>query len=147
MLFQPKTSEDILNGNSLIEPGIYDFKVVSAKEKISKKGKEMIELQIKIIDKKGNERTIFDYLMAEMPDKLWEFSICTGLMDRYNCGEMHSFNCLQKSGTLNLIIEKGKQNSMGDFYPDRNTVKNYIFDKQKIEFKIKRNPLDDDIPF
>jgi|ERR1044071_770516 hypothetical protein len=142
MKFQPKTEEE-LQHMGLIDAGVYPFQVMEAVDKKSKSGNDMIEIKIKIWDSEGRERQCFDYLLESMAFKLRHFCETTGLIDKYNLGQIQSSDCIGKSGNVELIIQQGKQKPEGGYYPDKNSVKDYIKSgKKEVE-----NSFSDDIPF
>ena len=146
MKINPKSNEE-LQSAGLIEPGVYNFEVTTAVDTVSKSGNDMIKLQIKVWDKSGSEKVIFDYLLDAMAFKLRHFAESTGLIDKYNYGELMAHDCIGKCGKVELLIEKGPHNPNGGMYPDKNTVKDYVLAKTG-EMPIKIDPnFDDTIPF
>jgi hypothetical protein len=142
MKFTPKTEEE-LNEIKLVPEGKYSFEVLNAEPMISKGGNEMIKLTLGIWDKEGQIHTIFDYLLEAMAYKLKHFCDAIGLSDKYKEGSIEPFDLIAKLGTLNLIIQKGKDNPNGGKYPDKNSVRDYIIDS----VSIKEDTLNDDLPF
>lgn len=145
MRFTPKTEKEIQEMN-LISPGIYDFEVISASDKMSKTGNEMIELKIKIWDINNQERIIFDYLLEAMSFKLRHFAEATGLLQKYESGMLLAKDCLGKSGKVEIIIQKDKNGQYGD----KNAVKDYISLSETSHAEpIKKDDsfLNDEIPF
>ena len=139
MNFLPMTEEEIRSAN-LIPEGIYNFEVMSAEDKTSAKGNEMIELQLKVWDNIGKEHNIKDWLMGipGMMYKLKHFCEVTGILGQYENGIVTSLSCTGKTGKLHLMIQKDKTGK----YPDKNSVKDYEMEK-----KPEENILNDDIPF
>ena len=149
MIVNPKTEEE-LNTMTLIQPGVYNFQVIDAKDKISKKGHEMIELKLTVWDNEGRERIVFDYLLDAMAHKVRHFAECTGLIDKYNLGTIMADDCINKSGKIDLIIQDGQPKPEGGFYPDKNSVKDYV--KSGVAAAAKAQPPqeafhDDELPF
>ena len=144
-------SDEELQSFFLAEPGIYDFEVIDAKDRVSKSGNEMIELKIKIWDKDGNQRVIFDYLLEAMKFKLKHFADCCGLTNKYKADEIGSLDCVGKSGKVDIIIQQGQPNPAGGYYPDKNSVKDYVQpDENVVQAKKVSNGEDffnDDVPF
>lgn len=140
MKFTPKTNEE-LSELGLIKDGIYNFEVLESAQQLSKSGNEMIKVKLGVWDSKGVMRVIFDYLLEAMPHKLHHFCETTGLKDKYNIGELNAEDCLHKSGKVHITIEKGKEKSEGGFYPDKNSVKDYVKEDKKVDL------LNDEIPF
>jgi hypothetical protein len=147
-------TEEELSAVSLIEPGVYNFEVMKATDELSKSsGKEMIKLMLRMWDKNGSERIVFDYLLDSMPHKLKHFTDCTGLADKYTFGAMSAEDCIGRTGKLELVIQKGKQRPDGSgMYNDSNSVKDYVkvlSDDKKIAppIPVASDDLNDDIPF
>ena len=119
--------EEALKAFKPLEPGIYNFQVVNAVAKTSKNGHEMIELQLCIWDRDGRERMIKDWLLDAMAFKTRHFAEGCGLLDKYNHGEITPDDCFNKSGKVDLVIQKGKPRPDGEGnFPDRNSVKDYV---------------------
>lgn len=127
---------------SLLEPGIYPFQVSSATNETSKSGNEMIKLVLNIWDKDGHLHLIFDYLLEAMGYKLRHFCETTGLIDKYEHGEINVDDCMNKQGYVELCIQEGSIKDNGARYPSRNSVKDYAKKSES-----KKDDLDDDIPF
>ncbi len=148
MRFNPQSNEELekkaeeRRTRLLMEPGIYDFEVAQAQDTVSKSGNDMIKLQLKVWDKDGNERFVFDYLLEAMEFKLRHFAESVELLDLYNAGEMFAPDCVGRCGKVELLVEKGARKPDGTMYPDKNTVKDYVPSLAKIEL-----PFDDTIPF
>lgn len=143
MKVTPKT-EDELRSNNLIPEGIYNFEILEAVEKLSKSGNEMIELKLGLWDKSGIMRIVFDYLLDAMEHKLRHFCVVTGLEDKYQSEQITAEDCLNKSGKVHLVIQKGKGKPDGTKYPDRNSVQDYVSSESDVK---KDNFNDDDLPF
>lgn len=144
MRVTPRTPEE-LQALNLISPGVYDYQVIEAKDRISKSGNEMIELRLRVWDEKGSERTIFDYLLDSMSHKIRHFSEVNDLLDKYNSGEIEAMDCIGKAGKVEIVIQKDKTG----MYGDKNSVKDYVTkDNLKITETVVNNEFDDkDIPF
>ena len=125
MNFKPKSKEELETMN-LLKPGIYQFTVANAKDRTSKNGNDMIELNLEVYDKEGNTRTMFDYLLEAMPQKLYAFCVSTGMENRYHEGSLTSSDCIGKMAYIEVSIQKGKENPQGGSYPDKNDVKKYM---------------------
>ena len=120
MNFQPKTEQEIAD-SKLWKKGDYDFEVTDADEKRSKAGHPMIELKLRL-SYNGARRTLTDYLLEEMPEKLRHASEACGLLDRYKTGSVSSTDFLGKRGKLKLGIDKDRKHK----YPDKNVVLDYV---------------------
>jgi hypothetical protein len=152
MKFTPKTKEELQQAG-LLPDGVYDFEVVKATDKISKNGNDMLELQLKVWGNDGREVMVFDYLLEAMAFKLRHFAEETGLIGKYEAGELHDYDCLGKSGKVSLIVKASKISASGNTYPPKNAVKDYISDNKAKSNgslppqKSVDNNLDADIPF
>lgn len=114
---KPLSKEDIENGGTL-PAGTYPFSVIKAERGVSKKGNDMIKLNLRLY---GAERDAFctDYLLETMPFKLGQFCTLTGLEDRYNAGELEAEDCMGREGYVTVKRTK-------DDYGVKNEVKDYV---------------------
>jgi len=150
MNITPK-SEAELKASLILDEGMYPFQVVNAEDAISKSGNEMIKMTLKVWNKDGSERTLYDYLLDAMAFKLRHFCASTGLLEKYEHGKLHAIDCIGKTGKADIMIQPGQPNDKGGYYPDKNSVKDYLApDKQSILMPlkpIKKDDFDDDVPF
>lgn len=150
MKITPKTEEEIKAMN-LISPGIYEFEVFDAVDKISDAGNEMIMLKMLIIDENNRERWIYDNLLDAMAHKVRHFCEATGLLEKYNSELLVANDCIGKKAHLQIIIKKDKKGQYGD----NNSVKDYIKSPEikssvtrPLPVSEKKNDfIDDDLPF
>lgn len=148
MKFSPKSQEELAHAN-LMSEGVYPFEIIEAEDKKSKSGNDMIQLKLKVWDKNGHERVIYDYLLEALHFKLRHFAESTGLLQKYEGGEFTSSDCLGKSGNAHIIIQKGRENAEGGFYPDKNSVKDYKMEIKNNDYakKDEKPFVDDVLPF
>lgn len=121
MKYQPREERDIRS--ALVVPaGEYDFEVVDAEEKVSKKGNDMIEMQLKVfID--VEEVRVKDWLVpgTDLGDlKLNQFAHATGLQDIYFNSGLTAYSCVGACGRLRLGITSSAE------YGTQNAVKSYV---------------------
>ena len=149
MKFTAQSEKEIAEAGMLPE-GQYPFEISQAEEKLSKAGNEMIVLTVRVYKPDGTFNLVTDYLMESMAYKLRHCAEACGLVERYESGELDETLFVGKTGTLKLGIQKDKTGQ----YADRNSVKDYIVDGEKVS--IPKSPLqevldeddtDDDIPF
>lgn len=152
--FQPKTEAQIREGQ-LAPDGDYDFTVIKAEEMTSAKGNPMIKLKLGIFNGEAMRWHVTDFLVAAMEAKLRHFSETTGLLARYERGELAADDCTGRSGRVRLVIESDE---MGK-YPDKNSVKDYLVPPPKTTLGPKPTPAPaaaemppgaaeiDDVPF
>ncbi len=119
MEFEPKTEREIRDA-MVLTPGVYDFEVIKAEEKTSKKGNAMIELTLNIFPDDGKPRIVRDWLLGSMELKLNRFCRATGLEQVYNEGAITAFACEGVGGKVKLTVDSDPN------YGDRNGVKDYI---------------------
>lgn len=117
MRFTPKTNEE-LQREALLEPGYYDFEVVSAEDAVSKSGSEMIALKLRIFSDRG-ERSVRDWLLPNMSYKLRHFAETTGLLPAYEAGTFNAEDCKGRTGRVLLKIETQEG------YQPKNSVRDY----------------------
>ena len=120
MRFKPK-SEQEASAMPLIPHGVYPYKVISAKDKQSKKGNPMIEIKLAIYHPDGRGQFLTDYLMESVAYKLRHFCHTTGFGARYDAGEVTAQECEGREGYLRIVVEDGK----GEYGP-QNRVKDYL---------------------
>jgi len=124
MRFTPKTDEEI-NAENMLAPGIYSFEVINAENKVSKKDNEMIVLSLQIFDHDGNHaQRINDYLLESMAFKLKHAAEACGFGDQYKSGDLQAEWFVGKTGQVRVGVEPAKDN-----YPARNSIKDYIVKK------------------
>jgi hypothetical protein len=152
--FQPKTESEIQEENPFTPwpPGVYDFEVAESEERTSKSGNDMIALTIKVYNKDGESRTVFDYLLPSILYKLKHAAEACGNADKYERGELTSVDFYGKTGKLKLRVDP-PQNG----YAAKNAVQDYVVDARKEGPSLfgapkQREPvgvgdLDDEIPF
>jgi hypothetical protein len=129
MRFTPKTETECAE-QGLLEKGEYDFEVVDASNEMSKArpedGKEslpMIKLKVRVFEADGaSSRTIFDYLIESFPSKLRHFCDASGILSRYEAGDLDAFQCLNKTGRCKVIVQKDKTGN----YPPKNSIADYV---------------------
>jgi hypothetical protein len=119
MNFQPQTEQEIKSKRCL-PPGEYDFEVSDAADTTSKKGNDMIAIQLRVFAPDGSTRIIRDWLLPSMEMKLNRFTRATGLESEYQSGELSAFSVKGVNGRCVLTI----QGSEG--YGDQNTVRDYL---------------------
>jgi hypothetical protein len=147
--FPVYTNEQIeeLKVSFLIDPGSYNFEVLKATNKTSSKGNPMMEMQLKVWDNNGKEHIIYDYLLSS---PTWAFKIkhfCESIGLSYDKGGFETWDCENKFGKCEIIIQKGAKKEDGSFYPEKNSVKDYI-KKDNLPSTSKNNlDMNDDLPF
>jgi hypothetical protein len=123
MNFDPK-SESEIRSSMVLPPGVYDFEVAEATEKVSKAGNDMIELQLRVFPGDGGSpRLLRDWLVSTMELKLNRFCYATGLEDAYNEGSLTAFACLGASGQCRVTVEGDEK------YGDQNRIKDYVVER------------------
>ena len=101
-----------------IEPGgVYAFEVIEAAEKVSQKGNPYINLKLRIFTDDGSERTAFDNIMPQIPEKMRSFCEVCGLMDEFDSRELEAFHCNRKEGFVRFGTK---------LYNDRPQVESYL---------------------
>lgn len=121
MQFTPRTEQEII-ASKLFQRGTYDFEVLFAWEKISKRSSNpMVELRLRITDGKGQTKTVSDYLVATNAEKLRHAALALGLLHKYEEGTLTESDFWGLRGRLKLNIEKGSNG-----HPDRNVVTDYV---------------------
>lgn len=138
---------------SLWPKGVYDFEVVSAVEKVSRKGADMIELEVRVFNAEGRTRVVRDWLLeGEYTSyKVRHFAAAVGLLDQYEKGALNSGDLAGRTGRLKLGINRGKLKDESDprseRYPDQNSINDYLTATAAKASVSKPADMDDVIPF
>lgn len=119
MRFTPKSEAEVVS-DTLFPAGIYPFEVISAADKISKAGNEMIELKIMVYGNDGDTTKVFDYLMEKVAYKLRHFAETVGLLSKYELGVLEAADCEGRTGYCKLVID-----NKDPAYLPKNSVKDY----------------------
>lgn len=151
-LFNPLSDEQInaIQNRALLTDGIYPFVVKSVEEQCSKSGILMLKVRLAVVASEHDIRTIIDYLLAteQMMFKLKHFCETIGIADKYEKGGFEPSDCINRSGKVKIGIQKGAAKDDGSgFYPDKNTVKDYVKSDEISSPKAKSDEPDDDILF
>ncbi len=127
MRVNPISSEKA-NEQSASDPwpaGDYDFSIAEASEEVSAaSGNEMIKLTLHVLNRDGNRRTVFDYLV-NIDSGQWKirhFAETVGLVKQYETGEMEPRDMVGRAGRCKLRIKPAQgnysaQNAVGDYLP------------------------------
>lgn len=137
MQYTPRQDREIRDAMCL-KPGIYDFEVAEATEKVSKKGNDMIELKLRVFGPDGSTRFVTDWLVpgGDMGDlKLNRFAHTTGLQDAYFAGELNGFNCTGATGKVRTTIQADET------FGDQVRVKDYVVESD--DDAVQHAPPDD----
>jgi len=157
MKFTPKKEEELKKSN-LLEKGVYDFEILKAEDTISKAGNEMIKLLLKVFAKDGSSILVNDYLLESVEFKIKHCCEAIGASEKYATGDMVADDFISGTGQMMIKIDKGKlkDDGSGDYYPDRNSVADYLptltsEQKKTLErnhgIKRVKDALDDEVPF
>jgi hypothetical protein len=131
----------------LWKSGLYDFEVLTATDRLSKAGNDMIELNLKLYDPEGRSFRLFDYLVSNeaMAFKVRHFASATGMLPQYEAGELKGEDCVGKSGRAQVTRQKAKGG-----YPAKNVIQDYlpVLAGQPLVRSVKNPDMaDDEIPF
>lgn len=138
MHFKPKTEKELLEMN-LWTAGVYNFQIATATDEVSKSGNEMIKLGLNVFNSEGTScKVVYDYLLEAIPHKIRHLCEACGLLEKYEMGMLFAQDLIDKTGHLELIIQKDKSGK----YADKNAVKDYVV--QKVA---EPAFIDDEIPF
>jgi hypothetical protein len=126
MKFEPKSEKEIQEGR-LIPDGVYDFDVLDATDGVTKTGKDMIALKLRVYLNNGNALEMKDWLVADdtMAWKLRKFAESIGLLESYEAGELIADDLPGRSGKLQVGHKDDPE------FGPQNRVKGYGEPKQK----------------
>lgn len=113
MKYKVLNDQELRAMRGLLEDGIYDYEVMDAVEKSARENPDhlMIELTLKVIDKKGNPVVLKDWLLGYDEKFVWKiksFLDSCGRSDKYD-GDLTIVNCLGAKGKLRTRTGKSKR--------------------------------------
>ena len=140
--------------SSLLSEGTGNFEVISAEEKTSSAGNDMLKLILKVWDKDGNVAQVFDYLVGhkQMLWKIKHFCESIGKPQLYSESSpvIKANELLGLSGDCSIETQS-KRTVNGKTYDARSVIEDYIPAEEKASKKedpAKQAAIfDDDIPF
>lgn len=140
--FTPKTEAETATPQPF-PAGVYDFEIVKSETHLSKAGKDMLKLQVKIYNDKGQTRTVFSYIDFDGAMSFLGRHLCeaTGLLDEYEKGEIEPFFFEGKTGQCKVRVKAAS----GD-YEARNEIADFISNEDAPK-TLKEAIKDDGIPF
>ncbi len=129
--FTPKSEAEIhaIQNRGLLPDGIYPFIVREVKQEVSKSNNNMLKVVISVTGQNNDRRNVVDYLLAtdEMMFKLRHFCETVGLEKEYESGSFMPNQFINRGGFAKIGTKKGNAKDDGSgFYPDKNTVKDYV---------------------
>jgi hypothetical protein len=145
--FTPKSEQELSN---TWPKGEYAFEIISAEDKISISGNEMIALELWIFNAEGKQRKVKDYLMEKLAYKLKHCAEACGL--DYNSGRLEADDFIGKTGTCKVQVQKDPNG----LYGDKNVIADYVVTGEAlvkvVKNTVKNAPKDelddsDSIPF
>jgi hypothetical protein len=157
--FDPKTEEEL---HDFLEVGDGNFEVFKATRKEAQStGNPMIELVLKVWDKNGENKLIYDNLMLLSNKfalrRIRHFCYSCGLGDFYEAGKLNATDCIGKQGKLKIGFKPEAHSKDGRLYKAKNVVDDYEIEvscasnepkKQNSSFTSAQDEkFDDDIPF
>lgn len=139
MKVNPKSEQEFKSRN-LLDPGTYDFTVLNAVEKVSKNsGEPMIEIIIHVFGMDGRRFTIYDYLIDKEPMdfKLRHIAHISGVLNKYEEGEVNANDLIGKKGKVKVSIRKDTTG----IYGDKNQIVDYIVEENNKNVDFFNDPL------
>lgn len=140
---------DQINKLNLWEKGTYDFQIIDAKKEVSKSGKDMIHLMLKVFNKEGIARLIDDYILL---DDIWIYKWRNSLYS-IELGHIYEAGTIDE-GQLNDLHGKCGKAKVGvsidktGIYKDKNNILDYVIsDEAPKVVKLEKADFDDDIGF
>ena len=127
MKFDPTKEDD------LIPDGSVCMAVVDkAEDKVSKAGKPMMQIGLKVWDSEGLEYFIDDYWSSKFKKKMADFLRATGQEDVWESGECFPEHVIGRTVGVRISVQKGgprkdaEGKETGKFFWDKNVVEKYV---------------------
>ncbi len=113
MKYKVLSDQELRAMRGMLEDGIYDYEVMDAVEKTARENPDhqMIELTLKVQDKKGNPVLLKDWLLGYDERFVWKikaFLDSANRSDKYD-GELTTINCFGAKGKLRTRTGKNKR--------------------------------------
>ena len=149
MKINPKSKSELddLDSSRCLPKGQYLATIQSAVEKVSKKGNEMIELQLLVPNPEEPQeqpRLVYDYVSdAWMPGKIKNLMYAAGLEAQYERGNLDPVALREVEVKVDLRIEVDTTGQYGA----KNKVADYIPAPSSKEWPPKGTDSDSDLPF
>lgn len=163
MNFKPMSKQQLKN---LLPEGTYEFEVITATEKQSKSGNNMMAISLRVATHKGDVHFINDWLMQpndnedadQVKNKIWKirsFCYATGLSEKYENGSLTEADCMKKKGMAKIKIrvdQNGDEVNSIAYYIEAHAAPLTQSSKAKEKVDVanathKDGFLDDDLPF
>lgn len=127
----PQNLETVEAGGQfeLLPPGTYALEVDNIELKTSQQQKPYLNMTYKVVgDEDYAGRKLFDIISLDPKAlfKLKQFSLATGI---HISEEFDTEDFLGAEFEAVVDVEKGTEKANGEFYPDKNRIKNYKFEK------------------
>lgn len=121
MRFEPRTENQVQEAGLLVK-GVYDFVVLTAEDKTSAAGNEMIALKLGVEDGE-RQKWVNDYLLATEGGayKLRHFAASVGMLPEYEAGELTAASMRDRAGKCKIGIDPAK-----DGFAAKNKVTDYV---------------------
>jgi hypothetical protein len=123
MKLTPRTEIEAqkVSHRALLHAGWHDGRITEAVEKPSKRGNDMIELTVIVLDADANERTLRDWLLDSGPAalKLRHAAESVKAMPQYEAGELSQADFPGHDVRVKISIEKRRG------FPDSNRIDDY----------------------
>jgi hypothetical protein len=145
--FTPLSQEDIDREyedrlkDMLLEEGRYEIKVIKCVERKSASGNDMFELTIELVNPKGKNKNVFEYILHDQKwiHKLKKVCDCLGMQEKYNTGQISCEDFELKTGKAD--VERFNDKKWGW----KNKISNYI--PSDFVEEVSDEDLNEDIPF
>lgn len=156
MRFTPKSEEELraeAEKRGAWPNGVYDAEIVTAEEKVSSKGNDMIEMTLNVYFD-DTQRQMKDWLVEAMAFKLRHCCEAAGLSDSYESGTLEAWALEGKSVKVKLTTEafigndgvSRKRNKIADYVVTESVGARAAAPASKPASKAS-DPFGDDIPF
>lgn len=130
MQYNTRTEKELAEAN-LLPKGEYPFEIADAKEQKSKKGNDMLVVEVDCIGESGARKRVTDYIVPgtiwadkKLHDLMWS----VGLGQKYATGTITADDLIGRSGFAAVSIDKGKP------FTAQDGTEREGYDKNKIAF-------------
>ena len=134
MKFNVLSDAELAKKRCVIVEGEADFTIERVEEKVSKRGNDMFEIQLKVWDKNGTDGSVRDYIVSTAEWKIHQLCDAINEPSLYKSGEIKPDLLEGKSGRCAIILDKTDRGE----YPKVKMYLSYVDPMKRIETMIKK---------
>lgn len=125
MKITPKTDKEI-SEKGLLSEGFYNYEIIKEDCGVSQSGIPRIHLTLRVKDRDGKEKLIWDDLCDWRDKTTKEFCYNQELSEQYENGELPDSGYVKKFGRVHVIVKPSSVDKNGKLWNAKNEVSQYL---------------------